>query len=337
VAQIGLVFDLRNPPQWRRPWADHYANVLELIEGGERLGAASVWLSEHHFFEDGYLPQPLTFAAAVAARTKRVRIGTAVMKASNRSAVQFAEEAAIVDILSGGRLELGIGAGYRLPEFEAFGADPNVRFKVVSRLVRDLRRIWSEGKVTPAPIQNPIPLWMGFNGPVGARRAGRLGEGLLSILPGQFEAYCQGLDDAGIDRSVARVSGLVHMMLADDPEAAWPRIAPHVAYQWDTYGKYGVEGTGKPIPPPLKHDDLRQSRRPGFPPLFSLLTPDQAAQNLKERLAGQPVRHLFLWGTVAGMPDDLAQRNVELISTKLVPALATLGSGSETVASAARG
>ena len=91
--------------------------------GAERLGADSVWLSEHHLFEDGYLPQPLTMAAAIAARTKRIRIGTAVLLAALRPAVQIAEEAAIVDLVSGGRLVLGFGAGYVPREFEAYGAE----------------------------------------------------------------------------------------------------------------------------------------------------------------------------------------------------------------------
>src|SRR5581483_3104022 len=113
AVRIGLYLDLRNPPAWRCPWPVHYARSLEWIEEAERRGAGSIWLSEHHFFEDGYLPQPLTFAAAVAARTRRVHIGTAVYLAALRPAVQVAEEAAVVDLLSGGRLELGLGAGYR--------------------------------------------------------------------------------------------------------------------------------------------------------------------------------------------------------------------------------
>ena len=69
--RVGLFFDLRNPPGWRRPWADHYAQTLELVEEADRLGIGSFWLSEHHFFEDGYLTQPFTMLAAMAARTKR--------------------------------------------------------------------------------------------------------------------------------------------------------------------------------------------------------------------------------------------------------------------------
>src|SRR5437868_899465 len=112
-----MYLDLRNPPRWSRPWADHYAHALELVEEGERLGASSAWLTEHHFFDDGYLPQCLTFAAAVAARTKRLRIGTAVLLLPLHPPLEVAEQAAVVDIMSGGRLDLGLGLGYRKPEY----------------------------------------------------------------------------------------------------------------------------------------------------------------------------------------------------------------------------
>src|SRR5271154_6108597 len=118
--RVGLYFDLRNPPMWAQDAARLYGFTLEMCEEAERLGASSVWLSEHHFFEDGYLPQPLTFAAAIAARTSRIHIGTAILLLALRPAIQIAEEAAIVDILSNGRLELGVGVGYRVPEFEGF-------------------------------------------------------------------------------------------------------------------------------------------------------------------------------------------------------------------------
>ncbi|MDT5028234.1 MAG: hypothetical protein QOE61_4660 [Micromonosporaceae bacterium] len=113
--ELGVLLDLRNPDQWQRPWVEHYQRTLERVERIEAWGAGSVWLTEHHFFPDGYLPQPLVFAAAIAARTTRIRIGTAVVVAALRHPTHLAEEAAVVDILSGGRLELGLGAGWSSP------------------------------------------------------------------------------------------------------------------------------------------------------------------------------------------------------------------------------
>ena len=116
---VGVYFDLRNAPPWRQDPARLYGFTLELCEEAERLGAHSVWLSEHHLFDDGYLPQPLTFAAAVAARTTRVRIGTAVLLAPLHSAAEIAEQVAVVDLVSNGRVDLGLGAGYRVPGVRA--------------------------------------------------------------------------------------------------------------------------------------------------------------------------------------------------------------------------
>jgi alkanesulfonate monooxygenase SsuD/methylene tetrahydromethanopterin reductase-like flavin-dependent oxidoreductase (luciferase family) len=185
--RVGIYLDLRNPPQWRRPWAEHYARSLDLCEEADRLGAGSVWLSEHHFFEDGYLPQPLTFAAAVAARTTTVRIGTAVLLAALRHPVQIVEEATIVDLVSNGRLDLGIGAGYRVPEYTAFGLDVRDRYALTEARIREIGRLLGEGSVTPPPVQEPLPIWGGFLGPRGARLAGRLGIGLLAVDRGLFE------------------------------------------------------------------------------------------------------------------------------------------------------
>src|SRR4051794_40918956 len=133
MVQVGLFYDLRNPPGWQRPWRDFYPQMLDRIVAAEELGCDAAWFTEHHFFEDGYLTQPLTFAAAVAARTKRMRVGTGIVLGALRRPVQLAEEAVVVDLISGGRVELGIGAGYRIPEYEAFGQDLAKRFMLTDR------------------------------------------------------------------------------------------------------------------------------------------------------------------------------------------------------------
>ena len=206
--RIGLCFDLRNPPRWHRPWDEFYAWNLDLAVQSEQLGIDALWTTEHHLFEDGYLSQPLTFIAAVAARTSALRVGTAIMVAPLRPAVQIAEEAAVVDLISGGRLDLGLGAGYRAAEFDAYGADLASRFKTLDRRVIEVRELLAAGRVMPPPVQEPLPIWMGYLGPSGARRAGRLGEGLLTLVPGTFEAYREGLVEGGHDPASARVAGL---------------------------------------------------------------------------------------------------------------------------------
>jgi len=116
--KVGVYFDLRVPPGSGQAPARVYAHTLEMCQEAERAGIDSVWFSEHRQFDDGYLPQPLTMAAAAAARTSRIRIGTALVVAPLHAPVEVAEQAAVVDLLSGGRLDLGLGAGYRVPEFD---------------------------------------------------------------------------------------------------------------------------------------------------------------------------------------------------------------------------
>ena len=187
--RVGIYFDLRNPPAWRVPPSRLYGFTLEMCREAELLGCDSVWLTEHHLFDDDYLPQPLTFAAAVAARTQRVRIGTGILIAPLHHPAEVAEQAAVVDIVSDGRLDLGLGAGYRVPEFGLFGAEMATRYRATDDMARELRRLWGPGGVTPRPVQERPPLWMGYQGPKGARRAGLLGECLLTANKESWPAY----------------------------------------------------------------------------------------------------------------------------------------------------
>jgi len=318
---LGLVFDLRNPARWHRPVEHVYGWALDLCAEADRLGIGGLWMSEHHRFTDGYLPQPLTFAAAVAARTKRATIGTSVMQPALRVPAQLAEEAAVVDILSGGRLALGVGAGYRVPEFELFGVDRGQRFARTESCVVEIRRMWADGTVTPAPVQRDIPFWGGFYGPRGARLAGRLGMGLLYLSRSRFQTYAEALVAAGHPIGTAKVSGLMPIILADDPERAFHEIAPHLAHQQDTYAFHEVEGTGEPVPPPVDPAALVRTGPDGQPPRFQVLTPADAAAYLRARSDGLPVEHLLLWATIAAMPEHLAQRHVELVCGELTTLL----------------
>src|SRR6202049_3051908 len=112
---------VRNPPQWRRPYKDLYAETLELITWGESIGYDDLWLSEHHFVDDGYSPSLIPLAAAIAVKTKKIRIGTSVVLLPMYDPVRLAEDGATVDILSDGRFELGAGLGCRAGGFEGLG------------------------------------------------------------------------------------------------------------------------------------------------------------------------------------------------------------------------
>src|SRR3990167_5118163 len=103
---FGYLYDLRNPPQWERPWPQVYAETLDFIEWTETVGFDGAWVPEHHGAPDGYIPSPLVALAAIAARTKRMKIGSGVALAPLYHPVRFAEDCAVLDILANGRLEM---------------------------------------------------------------------------------------------------------------------------------------------------------------------------------------------------------------------------------------
>lgn len=323
TVRIGVYFDLRNPPPWHRDWSQLYGEVLELCEEAEHLGADSIWLSEHHLFEDGYLPQPLAFAAAVAARTRRARIGTAVLIAPIRPAISIAEQAAVVDLVSDGRLDLGLGAGYRVPEFEAYGASLEHRYRTTDERVRELRAIWAADKVQPPPAQARIPIWLGYLGPKSARRAGRLGEGLLAADPSLVGPYREGLIEGGHDPETARMVGPIDGFVSDDPERDWPLVSRHLSWQWDSYRRHMVEGTDAPVPEKIDPDRWRAR---GFDGLGSFLygSPDEVGHSIVQRLTGTPVEEVFFWASIAGMKQDVAAHHIQLLLGPLRTILANV-------------
>lgn len=319
--EVGLYFDLRNPEPWRQRPSRVYGFTIELCEEAERLGAPSAWFTEHHLFDDGYLTSPLTMAAAVAARTQRIRLGTAVMVAPLHNAVEIAEQATVVDLVSDGRLELGLGAGYRIPEFELFGLSHEKRFSRTEDTVRRLRELWRSDSFRPLPVQDPVPIWLGYQSARGARRVGRMGERLLSSDASLWEPYSQGLAEGGHPASVARMAGGIHAWASDDPDRDWPVVSKHVAYQFDSYRRHMVEGTGAPIPKPVDVNRIVNSPRPGPMGTFIYGTPEYVAEQIRTHTMGAPVHTVYLWASIAGMPEAMVVRNVETIYNRLAPIL----------------
>ena len=318
--RFGMYVDMRNPPRWPRPWSRHYGRWLERIEEAEHLGADAVWLTEHHFFDDGYLPQCWTFAAAIAARTSRIRIGTAVALLPLHSAIETAEQVALVDVISDGRVEPGFGVGYRKPEYVAFDGDFKHRYTVFAERIREMRALWGETEradrtVTPAPIQQPMPMWGGFGGPMGARTAGRLGLGLQSLDRRLLDEYRAGLARGGHDPGVARLSGQVEFFLSDDPERAWAQIGEHAAYRWESYSRYMFEGTSREADAPSYFDTERLRER------FPIGTPEQIAEVIRKRTDGLPVTDVYSWSDYPGIPDELVDHHLQLTFSELAPLL----------------
>src|SRR5579859_6833626 len=175
---FGYLYDFRNPPQWHRPWAELYAEILDFIVWSESVGFQGAWVPEHHGAEDSYMPSPLVMLAAIAARTKTIKLGSAIALAPLYHPVRFAEECAVLDTLCGGRLEMAVAIGYRRREYEAYGVDFSTRGRRTDEFLEIVRRLWAgetvcfEGahfnlknaSITPKPVSGRIPLYMGgFN------------------------------------------------------------------------------------------------------------------------------------------------------------------------------
>lgn len=329
--KVGVYFDMRNPARWRQEPAELYGAFPELCEEAERIGLDSVWVTEHHGFDDDYLPSPLTLLAAAAARTHRVRLGTGIVVAPLHAAAELAEQAAVVDLLSGGRLDLGIGAGYRIPEFELYGADMSKRYSTNDARARQIRELWDSGRATPKPHQARLPIWMGYLGPKGARRAGRMGEYLLSPDARLWEHYRAGLEEGGHDAAIGRMGGGVQAWASEDPERDWPWVSEHLAHQLNSYKMHGRMGHDN-LPPfkPVDVEVVRTRRPKGFTSqdYFVFGTPGDVADFTLDFSAGAPVDHVYFWAALPGMSNEQVLDNVRRIGERLAPLLRAGSDGS---------
>src|SRR6188472_3532868 len=124
--------------------AERYRLAIAQIVHAERVGFDSAWIAQHHFHEDeGGLPAPFVFLAQVAARTSRIRLGTGIVTLPLELPVRVAEDAAVLDLMCGGRLEVGIGPGGNLSAYDAFGLDSTERAALLVRHHRVLVDVWS--------------------------------------------------------------------------------------------------------------------------------------------------------------------------------------------------
>ena len=159
------------PNELARTSGQFYAELLEQVAAADALGFDSFWIAEHHFHEYGAIPRPPVWMAAAAQRTKRIRLGAAVVVLPFDHPLRTAEDYAMVDVISGGRLNLGVGSGYLKHEYEGFGIDPEEKRDRFDEALDVLLKAWSgerfsyRGKyqrvddvqLNVMPVQRPRP------------------------------------------------------------------------------------------------------------------------------------------------------------------------------------
>jgi alkanesulfonate monooxygenase SsuD/methylene tetrahydromethanopterin reductase-like flavin-dependent oxidoreductase (luciferase family) len=334
---VGLMFSFRNPPKWKKPWADVYESQLEQIRLAEELGYDTVWLTEHHFAEDGYSPSLLTIAGAVAATTRRVRIGTFLLLLPLHNAVRVAEDAATVDVICRGRLDLGLGKGYAPHEFLGYGIPSKERPSRFEEGINVLRGMWTkdpfsfEGKhyrlkdirLTPKPVQQPHPpLWIGALGPKAVDRAARLGCHFLGI--GDTTAYDEALRRHGRKPQDHSVAQLVWTHLAPSRDQGWDEVQEHVHWMLSVYGKWLGEAGETEAPPSIfKPPPATELRRTTEPLLFTPIvgTAEDLARGLEEFFGKARTTHLVLGMHFPGLDPKLSRRSMQTFAQEVLPRL----------------
>ncbi|HEX6030520.1 MAG TPA: LLM class flavin-dependent oxidoreductase [Tepidiformaceae bacterium] len=325
---FGLWYDFRNPPQWNRPTEELYARTLDHIAYAERLGFDNIWTSEHHFIEDGYSPSLLPICAAIAARTTRARIGTNILLLPFHDPLRLAEDAATVDVISGGRFDLGVAVGYKLEEFEGFQVPRRERASRMEEAVEVIRAAWAPGtfsfegrhfrytrvNVTPKPVQEPMPLWFGGFSEPAVRRAARLGDGLLAaanVIP----TYVDELQRLGKPAPERIAIALPWALIAEDTDAAWEEIGEHVLYQRANYARW-FAAAGTPIfgEVPGSTDEIRE-RSPDI-----IVTPQRAREIIEGIVERLPVSHLYWWAIPPGVHPKATYESMELFARHVVRA-----------------
>ncbi|HEY4948100.1 MAG TPA: LLM class flavin-dependent oxidoreductase [Acidimicrobiales bacterium] len=318
-----LHHDLR-APAFGTPRVELYAEALSMTDWADARGCPRVVISEHHGSPDGYLPSPFVFGAAVAGRTRQVRIMLSALVLTLRDPVSTAEDVAVLDIISNGRVELTVVPGYVPDEFAMFGVPFEGRGGLFEEKLTALLAALSgepfvyrgaEVTVTPGPVQQPRPfVIVGGSAP---RRAARLGDAYLPAVPDRrlgdaYVAECRRLGKG--DGILLWPDGPLWVFVTDDPDRSWAELGPHALHEANGYARWAAAAPGaNPWTPVETVDELRSSG------LYAVVTPDECVA-LARRM--DPDAALKLKPLVAGLDPAIGWRSLELFVDRVVPAMA---------------
>jgi alkanesulfonate monooxygenase SsuD/methylene tetrahydromethanopterin reductase-like flavin-dependent oxidoreductase (luciferase family) len=325
---FGYLYDFRNPAQWRKRWADLYAETLEVIAWSESAGFKGAWAPEHHGAEDGYMPSPMVILAAIAARTKTIHIGAAVALAPLYHPVRFAEECTVLDILSDGRVEMSVAIGYRRREADAFGVDFTRRGARLDEFLQIVHKLWAgetvsvEGKhftvrealLTPPPPRGHIPLYIGGFAEKALERVARYGDGYFGNAD-VCDQYIDKVRAQGKDPATARIRiPELFLAVATDPEKAMHELAPYYLHVNNSYATWLAEDKlGGPSLQPMTLDQFKASG------ILQILTPHQAIEKFRTMQSRMPLEHVMMM-MPPGLPSAKFIEYAEVFAREVIPA-----------------
>ena len=322
MALFGMRFDLRVPEFAPGTRAERYAAVVDMAEWADGLGFYMAVLSEHHGSPDGYLPSPLPVAAAMAARTTNLRIGVSAMVTSFHDPLRLAEDVAVVDLLSNGRLDLTLTNGYVRSEFEMFDAPMNERPRRTTEAVTVLKQAWTGEpfeyrgrtvRVTPTPVTpGGPPITLGGSSEPAARRAARIADGFQPSTPEIFDFYRDEMVALGKPDPGPYPGGDTStVFVAADADEGWTTLAPYAMHEVNAYGEWAAEAgldTGYET-----FDDPDALRADGR---YRVVTPDELVTQIG--LAG-PFAFTLLHPLVGGLPPELGWESLRLLEHEVLP------------------
>ncbi|MEC4018059.1 LLM class flavin-dependent oxidoreductase [Streptomyces sp. H27-D2] len=322
VVRLNLV----DPAPTPESLSNRYRAAVEMAAFADDRGLSTVQTEEHHGTANGWLPSPLTFAGAVLGATRRIGVTVSALITPLHDPLRLAEDIAVLDLLSGGRLITVAGIGYRPEEYAAHGKDFERRGALQDEALETLLAAWTGEpfehrgrtvRVTPRPYTQPHPLLLvGGSSQAAARRAARLG---LPFFPSahlpELEAYYHARrSEYGTDgwcMMPAAETPLLH--IAEDPDRAWAHYGEHLLHEARTYASWQSAGIRSAVR--SSAGDVGELRREG---VYRIVTPDEC---LDFAAPGGGAGSLVLHPLCGGMPVDEGWRSLHLFAERVLPHL----------------
>jgi len=322
------MYDCRHVPGGQMTMTDVYSATVEQAVLADKLGFDHLWFSEHHFLEDGYLPAFQPLAGAIAARTTQIRISNDIALLPLYHPVRLAEELAVLDHISNGRMEFGIGMGYVPKEFEAFGVPLKNRVSMTDEAIEILRLAWKDepfsfkGKryelsninVYPKPVQ-PLgpPLWIAAMKEPGALRAARFETNLLpqGRREDVLDPWRNELKTQGKDPNDYRVGIIRSVYVTDDKERDWPVIREAERFRMGVYNTFMAETP----------DEYGWGSGDGIPQNVIIGTPREVISQLKAFIDAYGITDIATSGLPPGVDPEFMANNLERLAREVIPEL----------------